>query len=137
RTLNSTKTTAMTANRVGTTLARRRARTGSISCSLAASRRLPSLRGRRSVHPDVLVVLVGDLGRVGLQTVQPGLVGHYRLVVVEEPHRRLVVEQVVGLAKQVVHLLGVAQLRGVVEQLVERRVVEVDVVAGCAWSLGI
>src|SRR5258708_30763253 len=117
-TLNRMKTSAMTANRVGMTLARRRARTRSISRSSAASMRVPSLRGRRGVYPDVFVVLVGDLGRVGLQPVQPRLVGHHRLVVVEEPHRRLFVEQVVGLAKQVVELGGGCGVRRVSARLV-------------------
>ena len=53
-----------------------------------------------------------DLGRVGLQAVDPWLIGEHRLVVVEEPHRRLVVEQVVGLTQQVVALGGVPGLRG-------------------------
>src|SRR5260370_36064783 len=117
RTLNSRKTSAMTASSVGMTLARRRVRTRSISCSSVASMRVSSLRGRRGVHPDVLVVLVGDLGRIGLQAVQPGLISHHRLVVVEEPDRRFLIEQVVGLADQVDLLGWIGRLRGIIQQL--------------------
>src|SRR5262249_5171019 len=137
RTLNSTKTTAMTANSVGTMLARRRARTRSINCSSYTPPKLSSLCGRRSVHPDVLVVLVGDLGGIGLQTMQPRLIGHHRLVVVEEPHWCLFVEQVVGLADQVDLLVRIVGLRGIIEKLVEGGVVERHVVAGGARCLGI
>src|SRR5262249_16195972 len=137
RTLNSTKTSAMTANSVGTTLARRRASTRSISRSSAASMRLQSLRGRCGVHPDVFVVLVGDLGRIGLQAVQPRLIGHYCLVVVEEPDRSLLVQKIVGLAQQVDLFSRIGRLRRVIQQLVERGIVEADVVAGGARRLGI
>ena len=140
RTLNSRKTSATTASRVGMTLARRRARTKQRIIDPSADDRPLGRRyfaGEVGIDPDVLGVLMRDLGRVGLQAVDPRLIGQHRLVVVEEPNRRFVVEQVVGLAQQVVALGHVAFLGGVVEQLVELRIVEAGVVAGGARRLGV
>src|SRR5215217_331608 len=82
-TLNSTNTTIATAAMVGNDCSVRRSAKASIS---------RSLRGRPLVHPDVFGILVRQLGGVGLQPVDPRLIGHHRLVVVEEPHRGFLVE---------------------------------------------
>src|SRR4051812_22526462 len=103
RTLNMTKISATTAATVGTTFASRRARTESITrlrCPGAVPCAVRSFGRRSLVDPHVLEVLVCNLRRVGLEAVQPRLIGQHRLVVVEEPHRRLFVEQVIGLAQQ-------------------------------------
>ena len=67
---------------------------------MEGARERVSLRGRGLVDPEVLDVLVGQLGRVELNAVQPRLHGHDRLVVVEEPDRRLLVKESIGLLQQ-------------------------------------
>lgn len=76
---------------------------------------------------------------VGLacRPLHPRLEGQDHLVVVEEPDRRLVIEQVVGLLQDLVALGHVAFLGGGVEQLVEIGIVEAGVVAGRARCLGV
>src|SRR5258705_730537 len=102
-TLNSTKTTSATAATIGNDCNVRRNAKASINKSLC----------RRSlVDPDVLRVLVRQFGRIGLEPVHPGLICHHGLVVVEEPHRRFVVEDAVGLAQQRVALVLIVGLPG-------------------------
>src|SRR3954453_22637455 len=97
-TLNRTKTTSAAAATVGNDCSVRRNAKVSINGSLG---------GRSLVDPDVFRILMRQLGRVGLQPVGPGLIGHHSLVVVEEPHRSLLIEDAVGLAQQGVALVGV------------------------------
>src|SRR3569832_1375939 len=94
-TLNSTKTSSTTASTVGTVCRRRRIRKESIGTffpppsliAMEGERERVSLRGRGLVDPKALDVLMGQLRRVQLNSVEPGLHGHDRLVVVEEPDR--------------------------------------------------
>ena len=73
---------------------------------------------------------MGQLGRVQLKALEPRLHRHDRLVVVEEPDRRFLVEQGIGLLQQLGALGGVVGLPGLVDQLVEVGVLEGGVVAG-------
>src|SRR5262249_44973262 len=120
-TLNSTNTTMATAATVGSDCSRRRTANANINVLL---------RWRALVDPDVFRILVRQLGCVRLQPVDPGLIGHHGLVVVEEPDRRFLVENVTRLAQQRVALVVVVGLTRLVEQLVELRVLETVVVAG-------
>src|SRR3982075_4174881 len=90
-TLNSTNTTIATAAMVGNDCKVRRNAKASIGDSL----------GRRALlDPDVFRILVRQLGCIRLQPLDPGLMRHHGLVVVEKPDRCLVVENAVGLAQQ-------------------------------------
>src|SRR3954453_13301307 len=75
-TLNSTNTTSATAAMVGNDCKVRRNAKASISLGLS------SLGRRALLDPDVFRILVRQLGGVGLQPLDPGLVGHHGLVVV-------------------------------------------------------
>src|SRR3954447_2351978 len=82
-TLNSTNTTIATAAMVGNDCSVRRNAKASIGVYFGA------LLGRRALlDPDVFRILVCQLGRIRLQPLDPGLIGHHGLVVVEEPDRR-------------------------------------------------
>src|SRR4051794_1507682 len=119
---NSTKMSSATARRIGNICRTRRRRNANIAIFDRVLRRPRArrsgrlLRGRRGVvDPDALVVLEGELGGVRLQPVQPGLIGHYRLVVVEEPHRRFLVDDAVDLLQRLDLLRLVVHDAGLVE----------------------
>src|SRR6266700_554934 len=125
-TLNSAKTSSTTASTVGMVCRRRRIRKESIGIVPLSLHRLlrwregrVSLRGRGRVDPEVFDVLMGQLRRIQLNPLEPRLHRHDRLVVVEEPDRRLFVEQGIGLSQQLAALCGVVGLPGLIDQLVE------------------
>src|SRR5882762_5439096 len=95
-TLNSTNTTSAAAAMVGNDCRVRR----NVKASIGGSLGRGSLGRRTLLDPDVFRILVRQLGRVRLQSLDPGLIRHHGLVVVEEPDRRFVVENGVGLAQQ-------------------------------------
>src|SRR4051812_25786327 len=82
-TLNTTDTTRPTAAMVGNDCSVRRNAKASIGVYFGA------LLGRRALlDPDIFRILVRQLGRIRLQPLDPGLMRHHGLVVVEEPDRR-------------------------------------------------
>src|SRR6266567_6028934 len=125
-TLNSTNTTSATAAMVGKDCKVRRNVKASIRGSLIGG----SLGRRTVLDPDVFRILVRQLGSVRLQPLDPGLIRHHGLVVVEEPDRRFVVENGVGLAQQRNARLGVIGLAGLIQQSVEFRILVPEIVAG-------
>ena len=105
----------------------------------ARAMRWPALRQPRTSRPArisstqrSLVSWIVEFGRVRLQALEPGLIRHHRLVVVEEPHRRLFVEHGVRLLQQLAMLLCRRRRSAPASsiELVEFRVLERDVVAG-------
>src|SRR5438477_6338411 len=137
-TLNSTKITSTTASTVGTVCRIRRIANESIGIVPPSLHHFlrwregesASLGGRGLVDPEVFDVLMGQFRRVQLNPLEPRLHRHDSLVVVEEPHRRFVIEQGIGLLQQLAALGGVVGLPGLVDQLVEVRVLEGRIVAG-------
>ena len=69
-------------------------------------------------------ILVRQLGRVRLQPLDPRLIRHHRLVVVEEPDRRFVVEDGVGLRSSAMRLAALSVCAGLIEELVELGILE-------------
>jgi hypothetical protein len=87
------------------------------------------LLGRSLVDPEVFDVLVGQFCCVQLNSLEPRLHCHDRLVVIEEPDRRFFIEQGVRLLQRLDALCGVVGLPGLIDRLVEIRVLECHVVA--------
>src|SRR3954452_718127 len=125
-TLNSTKIASTTASTVGTVCRIRRIRKASIGtvppslhhfCDGEEGEHV-SLRGRGLIDPEAFDVLMGQFRRVQLTPLEPRLHRHDRLVVVEEPDRRFVVEQGIGLLQQLDAPGGVVGLPGLIDHLV-------------------
>src|SRR5215207_1909290 len=151
-TLNRTKISSATARMIGTvcrTRRKRKANIGSRPDSRVAGEGRQAermdrpwfgrlLRGRRGlVDPEALVILERELGRVRLQALEPGLIGHHRLVVVEEPHRRLLLDDGVDLLQVGDLLCRIVHRPGLVEKLVDLGVLEGGVVAGRGRRRGV